>query len=241
MSSPSPRFVIVPHEQRPRWRRFLWAGLWLFSLVAVAWGSVYIAAPRVVALGDELGEVEHERDSLRDELEQARQDVVNFKRSDQVSRDAMTELQNTLSEREEEIAALRADVAFYERLVGGEGQRKGLTIHAAEFERAASGDTRFAITLTQNLKKTGTMKGDLTFAIEGSQDGALKTLDWASLRQQADAAPAAFEFRYFEKVQGSVMLPNGFTPHRVRVQVLREGDRVERVIPWEDTQKSEGV
>src|SRR3546814_19579440 len=47
----------------------------------------------------------------------------------QISRDANRDLQGTLAERDEEIAGLRADVAFYERFVGATGQRRGLTVH----------------------------------------------------------------------------------------------------------------
>ncbi len=37
----------------------------------------------------------------------------------------MLDIQSLLAERDEQIAALRADVAFYERLVGATAQRKG--------------------------------------------------------------------------------------------------------------------
>ena len=43
------------------------------------------------------------------------------------------------SERDEEIAGLRADVAFYERLVGSTSQRKGLNTHSIEFSPESAG------------------------------------------------------------------------------------------------------
>lgn len=51
-------------------------------------------------------------------IESLEQQVATLSRSDQISRDANRDLQATLSERDEEIAGLRADVAFYERFVG---------------------------------------------------------------------------------------------------------------------------
>jgi hypothetical protein len=56
--------------------------------------------------------------------------VATLTRSDQISRDANRDLQGSLAERDEEIAGLRADVAFYERLVGATAQRRGLAVHA---------------------------------------------------------------------------------------------------------------
>src|SRR3546814_5446704 len=64
-----------------------------------------------------------------DLVETLEQQVATLKRSDQISRDANRDLQGTLAERDEEIAGLRADVAFYERFVGATGQRRGLTVH----------------------------------------------------------------------------------------------------------------
>src|SRR3546814_8764360 len=65
----------------------------------------------------------------RAQVEALEQQVATLKRSDQISRDANRDLQGTLAERDEEIAGLRADVAFYERFVGATGQRRGLTVH----------------------------------------------------------------------------------------------------------------
>jgi hypothetical protein len=59
----------------------------------------------------------------------------------------------TLADKDEQIASLRADVAFYERFVGSGGERKGLSVHSAEFEREAGGSWRYQVVLTQSLNR----------------------------------------------------------------------------------------
>ena len=59
-------------------------------------------------------------------------------------------MQSSLAERDEEIAGLRADVAFYERL-GSTSQRKGLNTHSIEFSPEAAGTWQYTAVLTQNL------------------------------------------------------------------------------------------
>ncbi|MFX5839876.1 DUF6776 family protein, partial [Acinetobacter baumannii] len=81
------------------------------------------------------------------------QKLATLARSDQISREANRDLQSTLAERDEEIAGLRADVAFYERLVGATAQPKGLAVHAAEFRREGAGTWRYQVTLTQSLNR----------------------------------------------------------------------------------------
>ena len=64
--------------------------------------------------------------------------MATLARSDQISRDANRDLQGTLAERDEEIAGLRADVAFYERFVGSTAQRRGLNVHELHMQRQAA-------------------------------------------------------------------------------------------------------
>jgi hypothetical protein len=167
------------------------------------------------------------------------QRAATLARSDQVSRDANRRLQATLAEREEQIAQLRADVDFYERLVGATGQRHGLAVHALRVSRQPGGAWHFTAVLTQNLDRGGVSAGELELAIEGSRQGRLETLDWAALRQQPRADGVPYSFRYFEEVQGDVFLPDGFTPARVVVRLKPRGGRtVEHAVTWADATAS---
>lgn len=161
------------------------------------------------------------------------QRVATLSRSDQVSRDANARLQSTLAQREEQIAQLRADVDFYERLVGATGQRHGLTVHALHMRRQQGPAWHFTAVLIQNLERDAVSTGQLVLAVEGSRQGRLETLDWPALRQQPRAAGVPFSFRYFQQVEGDVFLPTGFTPVRVLVRLQpRGGAVVEHAVTW---------
>src|SRR5690606_40134283 len=100
--------------------------------------------------------------------------------SAQVSGDANRELPGTRAERDEEIAGLRADVAFSERFVGSTAQRHGLSVHQLQLQpQAASGTWHFTATLTQNLNRGAVNRGRLTLSVEGTRDGKLEELDWS--------------------------------------------------------------
>ncbi|WP_395792627.1 DUF6776 family protein [Aquimonas sp.] len=240
MSNPSP-FVIVPRSHAGRrFSPWLWL-LWLLSLAAVGM-AVYRLAPTPAGSANEgpsTGELTEQVGSLEDRLARLRQRNVILKRSDEVSRTANQELQRDLADRDERIAALEADVAFYERLVGGSAQRQGLSIHSLSMQAADSGAHHFRLTLTQNVKTTQLSRGSLRLSIEGVRDGQLAKLEWSDLlqvEQAGQAAPIEFAFKYFQQIEGTVMLPTGFTPHSVKVSVDGESGRSERSIPWADTQ-----
>jgi hypothetical protein len=240
VSSPGPdpqRFVIVPHRPRLRTVAVVVAIAWALSLVAAAWLASRWQAPVGAAMpfggGGELAR-------LNDEMAELRQQVTTLRRSDQISRNANVELQATLAEREEEISGLRADVAFYERLVGSTGQRRGLNAHEAVFAPESAGTWHYTITLTQNLNRGAISKGTMRFAVDGVRAGKLASLKWEDLLQKPGAPGQPFSFRYFQQLEGSVMLPAGFTPQRVRVQLSANGGGTDQVFDWSETKTPGG-
>lgn len=241
MAHPPSGFVIVPRRSNSRFRWAVLGIVWVASLSLTAWAVHRWSVPLLGESMDQLDAIREENLSLQVRLERSLQQNAVLQRAEQVNREALTQLQATLGEREEEVAALRADVAFYERLVGGSAKRQGLAVHSALFEPGTAGDLRYEITLTQNLKKSGLTEGEMSFSIEGVSDGALKVLGWGALNPQRNGALRPFSFRYFQQLSGSVILPEGFEPQRVRVRLRREGADVEQTIPWEDTRRPAGA
>ncbi|MEH6415768.1 DUF6776 family protein [Pseudomonas sp. CGJS7] len=181
---------------------------------------------------------------LQAELEQLRQRVATLGRSDAISRQANRDLQSALAERDEEIAGLRADVAFYERLVGATGQRRGLTVHTLKMQAqdGAPSAWHFTTTLTQNLNRGAVSAGRLTLAVEGTRAGKLEKLGWTDLRQQPQAPGTPYSFKYFEQVEGDVFLPAGLTPVRVTVRLTpQSGAAVEQSFSWAEATRDAAV
>jgi len=232
--------MIVPHRPRARALAALLATAWLASLYGVFELTRRNAVPDYDRVRAELDKSLQEQADLRDRVERLRQRHAVARRSDETSRAANQAVQETLAARDEEIAQLRADVAFYERLVGGSAQRQGLAVHSLDLQPTGDGAWRYTVTLTQNLKKASVSKGQLTLRVDGVREGKLSTLAWSDLLQAPEAPPQDFSFKYFQQLEGSLMLPSGFTPHRVRVQVKSDGRQSEQVFPWRQ-QPAQGV
>lgn len=241
-STPTSRFMIVPHRPRARALVALLVIGWLASLWGVFELTRRNSVPDYERVRGELDKALAELADLHDRVERLRQRNAVSHRSDETSRAANQAVQETLAARDEEIAQLRADVAFYERLVGGSAQRQGLAVHSLDLQPTGDGAWRYTVTLTQNLKKASVSKGQLTLRVDGVRDGKLSTLGWGDLLQAPKAPPQEFAFKYFQQLEGSLMLPAGFTPHRVRVQTRSDGRESEQVFPWQKSQaQSQGV
>lgn len=235
MSAPVPsRFRIVPRDVavRRRGASLLLALAWVVAMGATWWTATYTAAPRLTKADAALAKAERDIKAVQSELSSLRQRESTLARSDQISRAANAEVQEALAERDEEIAALRADVAFYERLVGSTSQRKGLTVHVAEFAPEDGGTWRYQIMLTQTMNRGAVSEGQMRFTVEGVRAGKLAAVQWDELHQQRSAPGQAYSFRYFQQLDGNVMLPPGFTPQRVKVTLHGDDAAVEQAFDW---------
>ncbi|HEY0660181.1 MAG TPA: DUF6776 family protein [Lysobacter sp.] len=231
---------MVTSPPPPSWFRanrtwLILAGVFVLALCFGGWGLWRLLSPASGDLRTQLAGSRREASGLHAEIEQLRQRVTTLTRSDQISRDANRDLQGTLADRDEEIAGLRADVAFYERLVGATAQRRGLTVHALRLQPQTGPAWHFTTTLTQNLNRGAVSAGQLTLAVEGTRDGKLQKLAWTDLRQQEQAPGVPYSFKYFQQVEGDVFLPAGVTPVRVTVRLTpKSGAAVEQSFSWAD-------
>lgn len=230
---PAPRFVIV--QRRPDRRPWAWLAfvlVWAGSLYGVSQWASRRAAPRLDEASAALASTRQQLRRWQSEASELSQRHATLARSDQISRAANLQVQRTLAERDQEIAALRANTAFYERLGGATDKPRGLNVHSARFEPEAGGSWRYLIVLTQNLNRGAISLGQLRFQVEGVRGGRLATIDWDELHQRPGAPAQDYSFRYFQQLDGSVMLPPGFTPQRVRVSLRGDGAAVDQILGW---------
>ena len=230
--APTPHATEAPHGHGVA---YTVAGMFLLALAFGAWGLWRVFEP---VEGDPRAQL-REQGVRISELEQR---VATLSRSDQISREANRDLQGTLAERDEEIAGLRSDVAFYERFVGSTAQRHGLNVHELHMQRQSGQAWHFTATLTQNLNRGAVNRGGLTLSVEASRDGRMQKLAWPQLRQQPAPPALEYSFKYFQQLEGDVLLPPGMQPVRVVVRLQPEsGAVVEQSFTWAEATARPGT
>ena len=227
---PPPLLVVRSHDPHRRWQRGLLIALaWLASAALAAAGALFVR-DRIASAGDRA-----EVDGLHRRTSELQQRVAVLERSEQVARAANADLQQVLRDRQEQIWALRADLGFYSRLTGTNARREGLTVQGVHL--AAASEPRvynFTITITQNLKAGQLASGTARASVTGVRDGKLVTLGWTDLAPNPDGEGLAFSFKYFQQLRGTLMLPQGFKPNRIRVEADAGGEmgRAEQDFAW---------
>ncbi|MBS0432208.1 MAG: hypothetical protein JSS21_07355 [Proteobacteria bacterium] len=157
-----------------------------------------------------------------------------LQRDRQVSQIADRVLQKNLAERDEEIRSLRADQAFYSRLVGVDAQPGGLTVHGLAVSPVARTHAwNFTVTLTHSAEGAKEIQGVVNLSVEGVHADKLATLAWSDLAGANAGTGIPFDFKYFQQVQGTLLLPADFTPNRINVRVQPRGSAtVIRSLSW---------
>ncbi len=234
-SSPPSRLRVVDHDPRRAWRVGILVGaLWFCSLAALYFFVRSSLAPQ-------LGHVSTELDSTRSSLKQAQSlaaelevKLAKHERGQQVAERAAQELQASLAARQDEIASLRNDLGFYQRLMEGGSQQAGITVHSFDAQPTAQARAfQFALTLSQNLKRNRLASGKVEITLSGTagERGLRLGLD----KLGSDSTSVAFSFKYFQRIGGVLMLPEGFNPASVSVKVISDGGNpVTREFVWKD-------
>ncbi len=236
--------VVKPHSPRRRW---LWIALAVLVLPAAGAGLYYLGGHQA---GLDRLEVAREREALletihRLEMEKAalRDKIALLERSSQMDREAYAKLDQALKDLQAEVLELREEVAFYRGIVSPRQASTGLRVERFRVEPQVNGEARprlyhYNLVLTQVLKNDRVARGVVKVTIEGVADGKPVRHSLHRLTTNGkDREAQPFRFRYFQKFEGDLILPEGFTPRRVLVEVRpRRGKAFREVFPWPDEQ-----
>ena len=242
MSSPprKPRIVVGPASGSAATREKLVA---LLLLLAIVIASISLTYTRTVAgnkgARDLVDQLTAERDAVQRQFDSVRQQLAVAQRGDQVTRDANDQLRDDFVALQDEMAGLRSDIEFYQRLLGASGAGTGLAVHGLHLEHTASPLVyRFELTLSQNMKKAQIVAGRAELFIDGVEDDGARTLDLVSMNMRDADGELGFEFKYFQLLRGSFVLPEGFVAERLRVRLVVRGGRTGKPL-WREFNWSE--
>lgn len=230
------KLVVRPHHPR---RTVIRIVVGVVLAVLVAWAL--FEAGRIRA-GFDQAEARADRAELTEALQAAqaanrrlRERIAGLERSGQVDGRAYAELRGTLAGLNDEILRLREELAFYRGIVSPADAQRGLRIHGLELQPTdGNGAWRFRLVLIQAMQHDRQAQGAARLTIIGTQNGEPATLALADVSEHPETG-IAYDFRYFQEFGGDILLPQGFTPNRVEVELVPRRSRdggIEQVFDW---------
>jgi hypothetical protein len=179
------------------------------------------------ALASRVGQLDEQRLQLERRL--AAREVAG-----RVDAEAQSEVQAMIGELQAELARQQQELDFYRGLVAEKFGTGTIKVQELTVRPAEPGRFTVLVTLVHSAARDSTATGSLSLTITGSRAGALARLGLAELTEDRRSR-VDFSLRYLTTVPIPVVVPAGFTPAAIDLELRssRGGpDPVRQTFPW---------
>lgn len=215
-------------KQRSFWHSRQGVAVIVLLALLLAWGVFelgrYRAGYDTLAVAGERSELNGQIAELERQLQEMRDQHAVLERSGQIESQAYKQLEGTVTGLQDEILELKEELAFYRGIVSPKDDAKGLKVQNFELRKVGKGrHYGYKVVLTQVLNDGSLVRGDLTLEVAGRIKGEQKALPLEELGEAGDGDETTFNFKYFQILEGDLVLPEGFEPSKVNLTVKPKG------------------
>lgn len=194
----------------------------------------------VVDAANEKASLENHIESLNDRIAELEQEVALLETHREIDREAYKEVEGSLLTLQAKIQEQRDAIAFYRGIVSPADGKPGLRVQDFKLMRGAE-EREFSLrlVLVQAMKHDRKVSGDVALTVEGNEGGEARIYALSELLPAEADKDWAFSFRYFQDFDRQLVLPDGFTPERVHVEVrskTRSISSIEETYAWATSQ-----
>jgi hypothetical protein len=158
---------------------------------------------------------------LEKEIVELKQGIALLETHRDIDREAYQVVEVNLTDLQKKIQEQSDAIAFYRGIVSPTDGGRGLRVQDLKLTKGKN-ERQFHVrlVLVQVMQHDRSVKGEVDFSIEGAQDGEEVTYALEELLPADADSNWAFSFRYFQDFERELVLPAGFTPEKVNVEVI---------------------
>ena len=164
---------------------------------------------------EQLEKLTAERDRLATAANAA-ESTLNIERAAQKQ---LTQQAKTL---EADNMRLKEDLAFFESLLPADTGTRGISIRRLVAEMITPGQLRYRILVMQGGKGDVQFDGNLQLSISGLQGGKSVMMLFPDAKSN-DADKYKISFKHYQRLEGILTIPEGWTVKTVQARVLEKG------------------
>ena len=234
--------LVVRHNTA--WQHRAFHGFLFLLTLGVGWGLYYLGQSQAGFSVIESKEIESKLVATINTLEQDKLDLRDklalLKRASQVDGQAYEQVKLDLKPLQQEILELREEVSFYRGIVAPRESSAGMRVDKFNVVKTnGKGLYHFSLVLTQVIKNKRTTRGTARLTVEGEQNGRPRKLTLKTMAVNKKKY-LEFKFKYFQKIEGDLVLPKGFTPRQVLVEVRpHKKKKIKSSFDWPETAKKQ--
>lgn len=217
-------------------------------IAALVLGAAYLlfefgriqAGYDVVAAAEERQVYEERIEALENTIIDLNEDIALLETHRDIDREAYTRVEASLTKLQAKIQEQKDALAFYRGIVSPADGNAGLKVQDFRLSRGQrEREYQIRLVLVQAMKHDRKVSGDVKLRIAGVENGVEKSYSYDELLPDDGDSKWAFSFRYFQDFDRAVVLPDGFTPETVTVEVqsrTRSIASIEESFAWLSSQ-----
>jgi cell division protein FtsB len=158
--------------------------------------------------------------TLDDRITELKQEVVLLETHREIDREAYKEVETSLTALQAKIQEQRDAIAFYRGIVSPTDGNSGLRVQDLKLTRGkAEREFNVRLVLVQAMKHDRKVSGNVHLTVQGMENGVDTTYAYTQLLPAQAEKIWVFSFRYFQDFDRQLVLPDGFIPESIRVEV----------------------
>ena len=191
----------------------------IFGYLVFEFGRIQ-ANYNIVDAGIERQAYEDNIAALESTIAELKQEVALLETHRDIDRAAYKDVETSLNALQEKIQEQTDAIAFYRGIVSPADGSAGLRVQDMRLSRGPSERAyNVRLVLVQSLKHDKKVSGDVSLNVTGEEGGVAATYTFSELSPADSGASWPFSFRYFQDFDKEIVLPDGFTPEEITIEV----------------------
>lgn len=177
-------------------------------------------------------------DTLKEENERLRAEVASAELARNVDNQAYAAVEKNLADLQAQVLKHREQLTFYRGIVSPEDGIGNLRIQRFQvLPGGAEHHYRLRLVLVQSMRQEAMVSGSVVVQLEGVRDNKSVQLPLSEAGETSRAdGQLPFQFRYFQNLEQDIVLPEGFEPRAVTIEVRSARlAPVRESYPWQVT------
>ena len=166
-------------------------------------------------------EYKNQIDTLDNEIAELKQEIARLETTQVIEKEAYQVVEANLSDLQRKIQEQRDAIAFYRGILSPKDGGRGLRVQDLRLTRGRDEQHyNLRLVLVQVMQHDRSVKGEVEFSIDGEIDGVATTYNLSQLLPEDGSSSWPFAFRYFQDFERVLVIPDGFTPSKINVEVI---------------------
>jgi hypothetical protein len=158
---------------------------------------------------------------LEDQIVTLKQEIALLETHRDIEREAYQVVETNLTDLQRKIQEQSDAIAFYRGIVSPQDGGRGLKVQDVKLTMGKD-DRHYNVrlVLVQVKQHDRSVKGEVDFSLEGALNGVAATYKLEQLLPEDGSSSWPFAFRYFQDFDRQLVLPEGFTPEKINIEVI---------------------